>query len=103
MKYLVTGGAGFIGSNLCRKLLTEDHSVICLDDLSTGKRSNILELENNSAFIFVNHDLTKPYFPDSIDGIFSLVVVSLFFMLLTGIPLVYPIIFLIKWAIKRNK
>ena len=72
MKYLVSGGAGFIGSNLCRRLLSDNHSVICLDDLSTGKRSNILELENNSAFIFVNHDLTKPYFPDNIDGIFNL-------------------------------
>jgi len=72
MKYLVTGGAGFIGSNLCRKLLLDKHSVICLDDLSTGKRSNILELEANPNFIFVNHDLTKPYFPENIDGIFNL-------------------------------
>jgi len=72
MKYLVTGGAGFIGSNLCRRLLSEDHSVICLDDLSTGKRNNILELEENPNFIFVNHDLTKPYFPENIDGIYNL-------------------------------
>jgi len=72
MKYLVTGGAGFIGSNLCRKLLSDKHSIICLDDLSTGKRSNILELEANPNFSFVNHDLTKPYFPETIDGIFNL-------------------------------
>ena len=39
MKYLVTGGAGFIGSNLCRRLLSENHYVICLDDLSTGNKS----------------------------------------------------------------
>ena len=52
MKYLVTGGAGFIGSNLCRKLLKDGYSVACLDDLSTGKYSNIEELELNSNFEF---------------------------------------------------
>ena len=72
MKYLVTGGAGFIGSNLCRRLLFEGHSVLCLDDLSTGKETNISELKLNSNFRFVNHDLTKPFFPDKIDGIFNL-------------------------------
>ena len=40
MKYLITGGAGFIGSNLCRRLLSKGHSVICLDDLSTAKEKN---------------------------------------------------------------
>ena len=72
MKYLVTGGAGFIGSNLCRKLLASGHSVICLDDLSTGNRSNISDLEDSSNFTFVHHDLTKPFFPDNIGGIFNL-------------------------------
>ena len=72
MKYLVTGGAGFIGSNLCRRLLSDSHFVICLDDLSTGKYSNISDLEKNPAFQFVNHDLTKPFFPQEIDGIFNL-------------------------------
>ena len=62
MKYLVTGGAGFIGSNLCRRLLLDGNSVVCLDDLSTGKFSNISELQTNSSFEFVNHDLTKPFF-----------------------------------------
>ena len=50
MKYLVTGGAGFIGSNLCRRLLDQGHSVICLDDLSTGNNNNIKELKNNKNF-----------------------------------------------------
>ena len=59
MKYLITGGAGFIGSNLCRKLLNQNHEVICLDDLSTGKRSNILELEANPNFSFINHSYDK--------------------------------------------
>ena len=72
MKYLVTGGAGFIGSNLCRKLLDTGHSVICLDDFSTGKEKNILELNANSNFTFVCHDITKPFFPESVDAIFNL-------------------------------
>jgi len=72
MRYLVTGGAGFIGSNLCRRLISEGHYIICLDDLSTGKYSNIEEFEESPDFEFVNHDLTKPFFPDTIDGIFNL-------------------------------
>ena len=72
MKYLVTGGAGFIGSNLCRRLLSDGHSVACLDDLSTGKFRNIEELEKNSSFEFFKHDLTKPFFPETVDAIFNL-------------------------------
>lgn len=72
MKYLVTGGAGFIGSSLCRKLLANGHTVACLDDLSTGKYENIRELEDNNNFEFFEHDLTKPFFPDKIDAIFNL-------------------------------
>lgn len=71
MKYLVTGGAGFIGSTLCRKLLAEGHYVYCLDDLSTGNFDNIKSLEGEN-FEFFNHDLTKPFFPDKIDAIFNL-------------------------------
>ena len=69
MRYLVTGGAGFIGSNLCRRLLNDGHSVACLDDLSTGKYSNIDKLEKNPNFDFLNHDLTKPFFPEKISSI----------------------------------
>ena len=72
MKYLVTGGAGFLGSNLCRKLLDFGHEVICLDDLSTGKESNITNLKSNKKFEFVLHDLIKPYFPSQINGIYNL-------------------------------
>ena len=72
MRYLITGGAGFIGSNLCRRLLLEGHSVACLDDLSTGKYRNIEELEQNPNFEFFKHDLTKPFFPEKIDSIFNL-------------------------------
>ena len=72
MKYLVTGGAGFIGSNLCRELLEKNNQIICLDDLSTGKFENISDLESNKNFEFIKHDLTRPFFPDKIDGIFNL-------------------------------
>lgn len=72
MRFLVTGGAGFIGSTLCRRLLSNGHSVACLDDLSTGKYKNIEELEEVPEFEFFNHDLTKPFFPDKIDAIFNL-------------------------------
>ena len=72
MKYLVTGGAGFIGSNLCRELLKEGHEVACLDDLSTGKLRNIDTLQSNPNFEFFKHDLTKPFFPDKIGAIFNL-------------------------------
>ncbi len=72
MRYLVTGGAGFLGSNLCRRLLAEGHSVVCLDDLSTGNYDNIKKLEQDANFEFYNHDLTKSFFPKSIDAIFNL-------------------------------
>ena len=54
MKYLVTGGAGFIGSNLCRRLLSNGDKVLCLDDLSTGKYHNIEELISNSNFVLLS-------------------------------------------------
>jgi len=60
MKVLVTGGAGFIGSFLCEKLLENRHDVICLDNLSTGKKSNINHLLKNPKFKFLEHDVTEP-------------------------------------------
>lgn len=69
---LVTGGAGFIGSHLCKRLLNENHYVICLDNLFTGTFKNIVELEKNNNFEFVNHDITKPYYRDNIDEIYNL-------------------------------
>ena len=69
---LVTGGAGFIGSHLCERLLTDDHKVICLDNLFTGSLDNIEVLKSNINFEFVNHDITKPYFRDGIDEIYNL-------------------------------
>ena len=69
---LVTGGAGFIGSHLCERLLTDNHKVICLDNLFTGSLDNIEVLKSNINFEFVNHDITKPYFRESIDEIYNL-------------------------------
>ena len=69
---LVTGGAGFIGSHLCERLLNDNHKVICLDNLFTGSLDNIEVLKSNINFEFVNHDITKPYFRDGIDEIYNL-------------------------------
>lgn len=59
-KILVTGGAGFIGSHLCKKLLERGESVICLDNLFTGSYRNIQAFEKSENFKFINHDVTEP-------------------------------------------
>ena len=58
-KALITGGAGFIGSHLCERLLKEHFRVICMDNLITGKKENILHLLNNPDFKFIQHDVSK--------------------------------------------
>ena len=69
---LVTGGAGFIGSHLCKSLLDLGHKVICLDNLFTGSIKNIQNFKKNPNFEFVNHDITETYFRDNIDEIYNL-------------------------------
>ena len=59
-KALVAGGAGFIGSHLCRSLLEDGYEVICVDNLITGDKNNIKELLKNPQFKFVEHDITMP-------------------------------------------
>ena len=70
-KILVTGGAGFIGSHLCEKLLTEGHEVICVDNYFTGTKSNVEHLLNNSKFELIRHDITFPLFLE-VDEIYNL-------------------------------
>jgi UDP-glucuronate decarboxylase len=59
-RILVTGGAGFLGSHLCERLVREGHDVICLDDLFTGSRRNIDALLDNHSFEFIRHDVCQP-------------------------------------------
>lgn len=59
-KILVTGGAGFVGSNLCKSLLADGHFVYCVDNLSTGSKSNVKEFINNDNFEFIVHDIIEP-------------------------------------------
>lgn len=71
MRSLVTGGAGFIGSHLCDALVAAGDYVVCLDNLSTGRRDNVEHLEGNPGFEFVLHDLVEPYFSQA-DRVFHL-------------------------------
>ena len=57
---LIAGGAGFIGSNLCEKLLLDNNKIICLDNLLTGNKANIQHLINQANFEFINHDIVDP-------------------------------------------
>jgi len=70
---VVSGGAGFLGSHLCDHLLEKGHRVICVDNLDTGSLQNIEHLNNGEDFLFVNHDVTAPFFIDEgIDFVFHL-------------------------------
>ena len=70
MRILVTGGAGFLGSHLCDRLLAEGHYVIAMDNLLTGNTDNIAHLAGNKRFSFIEHDVTNYiYIKDQIDAI----------------------------------
>jgi UDP-glucuronate decarboxylase len=70
-RILVTGGAGFLGSHLCERLLGEGHDVICLDNFFTSQKSNVAHLLDRSNFEFVRHDVTLPIFLE-VDEIYNL-------------------------------
>jgi len=70
-KILVTGGAGFLGSHLCERLLREGHEVICLDNYFTGQKKNVVHLLNNPFFELIRHDVTMPFFIE-VDEIYNL-------------------------------
>jgi nucleoside-diphosphate-sugar epimerase len=71
LKIVVTGGAGFIGSHLCARLLSEGHNVLCVDNLLTGAERNIAPLRSHPNFTYLRHDVTKPFEFDA-DAIFHL-------------------------------
>lgn len=70
-RILVTGGAGFLGSHLCDRLIADGHEVICLDNFFTGKKKNIAHLMSNPSFELMRHDVVQPIYAE-IDWIFNL-------------------------------
>jgi UDP-glucuronate decarboxylase len=71
MRILVTGGAGFIGSHLCERLIDQGHEVICLDNYFTGRKVNIAHLRDSYRFELIRHDVTLPIFLE-VDQIYNL-------------------------------
>ena len=71
MRILVTGGAGFIGSHLCERLLGERHDVLCLDNFFTGRRANIIKLLDDHHFELIRHDVIEPVLLE-VDQIYNL-------------------------------
>ncbi len=70
-KILVTGGAGFVGSHLCERLLNEGNEVYCLDNFFTGQKQNVVHLLENPFFELIRHDVTAPFFIET-DEIYNL-------------------------------
>jgi UDP-glucuronate decarboxylase len=70
-RIMVTGGAGFIGSHLCKRLLDEGHEVLCVDNFFTGRRQNIHQLLDNKNFELLRHDITAPLYVE-VDQIYNL-------------------------------
>lgn len=70
-KILITGGAGFLGSHLCERLLNDGHEVLCMDNYFTGNKQNVSHLLSNPYFELIRHDVTTPYFVE-VDEIYNL-------------------------------
>jgi dTDP-glucose 4,6-dehydratase len=64
VRALITGGAGFLGSHMCDRLLKEGHDVVCVDNLKTSRMETIAHLSSNPSFHFIQHDITEPLFLD---------------------------------------
>jgi dTDP-glucose 4,6-dehydratase len=71
MRILVTGGAGFLGSHLCERLLADGHSVVCVDNLLTGRLENLRAFSNDSRFTFESHDVCQPFDFGSFDLLYE--------------------------------
>jgi UDP-glucuronate decarboxylase len=71
LRILVTGGAGFLGSHLCERLLAEGNNVICLDNFFTGEKRNILHLMDNRYLEIIRHDIVNPILLE-VDQIYNL-------------------------------
>jgi len=70
-KMLVTGGAGFLGSHLCERLIAQGHDVLCVDNFFTGTRRNIAHMMGEPSFAFLRHDVTFPLYVE-VDEIYNL-------------------------------
>ena len=70
-KIMVTGGAGFVGSHLCRRLLADGHEVLCVDNFFTGNKDNVIDLLSNPRFELMRHDVTFPLYVE-MDQIYNL-------------------------------
>jgi len=72
LRIMVTGGAGFLGSHLCDALLAEGHSVVCVDNLLTGRRANLAQLKNEPRFQFLEFDICQPFDFGRVDQLYHL-------------------------------
>ena len=71
LRILVTGGCGFLGSHLCRRLVAEGHDVVCVDNFFTSQKTNVRDLLDKPNFEIIRHDITKDFFIE-VDQIYNM-------------------------------